>query len=67
MRGRLRLLVDDNPSWADVPTEYWKQVLEEGVSIPIIREPSLPNGSEIPNYAGNFSTNHRDYKLSYIW
>ena len=56
MRGRLRKQDGDpnpNITWAEVPAEYWKQVLEEGVAPPIIREPSLPNGCEIPNYASN--------------
>ncbi|KAK1384295.1 hypothetical protein POM88_022030 [Heracleum sosnowskyi] len=53
MRGRLRIVSDDNlktTTWAEVPEEYWREVLEKDVEIPIIHVPPLTNGSEVPEY-----------------
>ncbi|KAK1359199.1 hypothetical protein POM88_043673 [Heracleum sosnowskyi] len=53
MRGRLRIVSDDNlktTTWAEVPEEYWREVLEKDVEIPIIHVPPLAKGSEIPEY-----------------
>ncbi|KAK1354839.1 hypothetical protein POM88_048095 [Heracleum sosnowskyi] len=59
MRGRLRIVSDDNlktTTWAEVPEEYWREVLEKDVEIPIIHVPPLAKGSEIPEY-GDCSLN----------
>ncbi|KAK1371345.1 hypothetical protein POM88_037437 [Heracleum sosnowskyi] len=59
MRGRLRIVSDDNlktTTWAEVPEDYWREVLEKDVEIPIIHVPPLTKGSEIPEY-GDCSLN----------
>ncbi|KAK1371369.1 hypothetical protein POM88_037461 [Heracleum sosnowskyi] len=59
MRGRLRIVSDDNlktTTWAEVPEDYWREVLEKDVEIPIIHVPPLAKRSEIPEY-GDCSLN----------
>ncbi|KAK1376466.1 hypothetical protein POM88_032659 [Heracleum sosnowskyi] len=50
MRGRLRVVADGKTTWAEVPSEYWEKVLEKDKEVPVIDEPILPVGTEIPNY-----------------
>ncbi|KAK1380528.1 hypothetical protein POM88_027272 [Heracleum sosnowskyi] len=53
MCGRLRVVADGKTTWAEVPSEYWAKVLEKDKEVPVIDEPVLPVGTEIPNYGAS--------------
>ena len=53
MRGRLRVVSDDNlktVTWTEVPDLYWLATFEDDVEVPTIEVPALPDGSESPDY-----------------
>ncbi|XP_074354016.1 uncharacterized protein LOC141692951 [Apium graveolens] len=54
MRGRLRVVGDGSTTWAEVPNEYWSEVVKADEEIPLILEPKLIGGSETPEY-GEYS------------
>ena len=58
MRGRLRIdgrVFGENPSWLEVPVEYWSKRLPAGSDAPVIPEPILAPGDETPKYGGTSS------------
>ncbi|KAL1808248.1 hypothetical protein ACET3Z_025238 [Daucus carota] len=53
MRGRLRVdgrVFGENPSWLEVPFEYWSKRLLAGSDAPVIPDPILAPGDETPKY-----------------
>uniref|UniRef100_A0A164W2V7 Uncharacterized protein n=1 Tax=Daucus carota subsp. sativus TaxID=79200 RepID=A0A164W2V7_DAUCS len=53
MRGRLRIdgrVFGENPSWLEVPVEFWSKRLPAGSDAPVIPEPILAPGDETPKY-----------------
>ena len=57
MRGRLRVVSDDNLrtcTWAEVPDWYWLSSLEDHAEVPTIEVPAVPEASEVPDYGGKY-------------
>ncbi|WOG82496.1 hypothetical protein DCAR_0101661 [Daucus carota subsp. sativus] len=55
MRGRLRVdgrVFGENPTWLEVPDEFWTKRLPAGADLPMIPEPILAPGAETPAYGG---------------
>lgn len=69
MRGRLRLVSDDNlksVTWAEVPDWYWLMTLEGDAVVPKIDVPAIADGYEAPDYGGKYPKSSLVMLISYV-